>query len=208
MLVMVLRFLLVVVSAQFLGHCRLFRGLSFGVLILALQANDGVHLGVDNQGVVVMLVGFWDGRVSSRPCELLPDGDLLLLVEKMLHCRVLSTVRISKVKGHADEAMVRAVLLVIWIGWGIMGLMRLLILVVGEFRGGSLMLGGIFLEFAPGGVLLFFPCIVSLLLSLVLLLIMMVELVLLLILWSGLLVVLQRSVGLRCGIGPFLPGPA
>ena len=31
MLVMVLLFLLVVVSAQFLGLCRLFKGLSFGV---------------------------------------------------------------------------------------------------------------------------------------------------------------------------------
>ena len=54
-------------------------------VILALQANDGVHLGV-----------------------LLQDGDLLLLIERMLHFRGLSTVRISKVKGHADEAMVRA----------------------------------------------------------------------------------------------------
>ena len=30
-----------------------------------------------------------------------------LLIERMLHLRCLSTVRISKVKGHADEAMVR-----------------------------------------------------------------------------------------------------
>ena len=49
-----------------------------------------------------------DGRVPSRPCELLPDGDLLLLIERMLHIRGLNTVRISKVKGHADEALVCA----------------------------------------------------------------------------------------------------
>ena len=61
-------------------------------VILALQANDGVHLGVDNLGVVRHVGRILDGRVSSRPCELLPDGSL----------------RISKVKGHADEAMVRA----------------------------------------------------------------------------------------------------
>ena len=30
-----------------------------------------------------------DGRVSSRPCELLPDGDLLLVIERMLHFRGL-----------------------------------------------------------------------------------------------------------------------
>ena len=52
----------------------------------------------------VMFVGFWDGRVSSRPRELLPDGDLLLLIERMLHFRGLNAVRICKVKGHVDEA--------------------------------------------------------------------------------------------------------
>ena len=51
---------------------------------------------------------FLDGRVSSRPRELLPDGDLLLLIERMLHFLGFNTVRISKVKGHADEALVRA----------------------------------------------------------------------------------------------------
>ena len=33
---------------------------------------------------------------SSRPCEFLPDGDLLSLIERMLHIRGLDTVRISK----------------------------------------------------------------------------------------------------------------
>ena len=44
-------------------------------VILALQASDGVHLGVDNLGVVRHVGRILDGRVSSRPCELLPDGD-------------------------------------------------------------------------------------------------------------------------------------
>ena len=77
-------------------------------VVLALQASDGVHLGLDNLGVVRHVGGILDGRVSSRPCELLPDGDLLLLIERMMHIRGLNTVRISKVKGHADEALVRA----------------------------------------------------------------------------------------------------
>ena len=38
--------------------------------------------------------------------ELLKDGDLLLLIDRMLRLRGPDTVRISKVKGHADEAMV------------------------------------------------------------------------------------------------------
>ena len=40
--------------------------------------------------------------------ELVNDGDLLLLIERILHLRGLDTVRISKVKGHADEGMVLA----------------------------------------------------------------------------------------------------
>ena len=77
-------------------------------VILARQANDGVHLGVDNLGVVRHVGRIWDGRVSSRTRELLPDGDLLLLIERMLYFRGIDSVRISKGKGHADEAMVRA----------------------------------------------------------------------------------------------------
>ena len=47
-----------------------------------------------------------DGRHGSVPFELAKDGDLLLLIEKMLHLRGLDTVRITKVKEHADEGMV------------------------------------------------------------------------------------------------------
>ena len=49
-------------------------------VVLALQANDGVHLGVGNLGVVRHVGRILDDRVSSRPCELLPDGDLLFLL--------------------------------------------------------------------------------------------------------------------------------
>ena len=88
-----------------------------------------------------------------------------------------------------------------------MELMSLLILVVGEFRGGLSTQGGIFLVFVLGGVLLSLFCIVSFLLFLGLWLIMMMVQVLFLILLSGLLVVLPRGGGLQCGIGLFFPGP-
>ena len=71
-----------------------------------MQANDRVHLGYDNLGVV--LGRLLDGKTASRPAELVKDGDLFLLIERMLRLRELDTVRISKVKGHADEALVRA----------------------------------------------------------------------------------------------------
>ena len=177
-------------------------------VILALQANDGVHLGVDNLGVVRHVGRILDGWASSRPCELLPDGDLLLLIERMLHLRGFNTARISKVKGHADEALVRAGAVRgsdklgndradeaadfgrRRVPWWVVDARRIFSGVCSRWRPMSLY------------------CIVSLLLFLGLWLIMMVVLVLVPILMSGRLEVLLRSDGLRCGIGLFLPGPS
>ena len=75
-------------------------------VILALQTSRAVHLGVDNLGVVRHVSRLLDGCRGPVPLELVNDGDLLLLIERMLHHLGLGTVRISKVKGHADEDMV------------------------------------------------------------------------------------------------------
>ena len=73
-------------------------------VILALQSSGAVHLGVDNLGVVRHV---WSSACHGPvPFELVNDGDLLLLLERILHLRGLDTVRISKVKGHADAGMV------------------------------------------------------------------------------------------------------
>ena len=47
-----------------------------------------------------MLVVCW------LPFQVLPDGDLLCLIHRMLVLRGLDTVRVTKVKGHASEDMV------------------------------------------------------------------------------------------------------
>ena len=91
---------------RFLGHFNLFRGLKCGVSFLAFQTSRAVHLGVDNLGVVRHVGRLLDGRQSFVPLKLVHDGDLLLLIERMLHLRGLDTVCISKVKGHADDGMV------------------------------------------------------------------------------------------------------
>ena len=185
--------------------CRfLFRELNSRV-VLALHADDGVHLGVDNLGVVRCVGRFLDGRTTSRPAELVKDGDLLLLIERMLCLRGLDTVRISKVMGHADDDLVRAGVFVIWIGGVIMGPMRLLILAVGGCLGGLLMLSVIILGCVFFGALLSWACIGFLLPLPGLLSTMMVLLVLLWILWYGLSEVPLRGVGLD---RTFLPGPA
>ena len=61
---------------------------------------------MDNLGVVRHVGRLLDGRLGSIPFELLKDGDLLLLIDRMLRLRGPDTLRISKVKGHADEDMV------------------------------------------------------------------------------------------------------
>ena len=75
-------------------------------VILALQSSGAVQFGVDNLGVVRHVGRLLSGRRGSIPFELVKDGDLVLLSNRMLRLRGPDTVRISKVKGHADEAMV------------------------------------------------------------------------------------------------------
>ena len=73
---------------------------------LALQASCGVHLGVDNLNVVRHVGRLLDDNLGAQPFEILKDGDLLCLIYRMLSLRGFDTVKISKVKGHADEGMV------------------------------------------------------------------------------------------------------
>ena len=73
--------------------------------ILALQSSGAVHLGVDNLGVVRHVGRLLDGHCGSVPFELVDDGDLHLLIERMLRLRGLDTVWITKVNGHADEGI-------------------------------------------------------------------------------------------------------
>ena len=62
-------------------------------VILALQCSSAIHLGVDILNVVRHVFRILDGRVACRP-------------EKMILQRGFRSVRISKVKGHADDDMV------------------------------------------------------------------------------------------------------
>ena len=49
-----------------------------------------------------------DGSSGIRPLELVDDGDLIILIRKLLSVRGEGAVCISKVKGHADESLVRS----------------------------------------------------------------------------------------------------
>ena len=99
-------FHLVVVFSSVPGPLQSVQRAEMWSVILALQSSGAVHLRVDNLGVVRHVGRLLGGHHGSIPFELVKDGYLLLLIERMLHLRGLDTVRISKVKGHADEGMV------------------------------------------------------------------------------------------------------
>ena len=164
-------------------------------VILALQSSDAVHVEVDNLGVVRHVGRLLDGCYRSLPFELVTDGDFLVLFRRMLDLRGRDTVRITMVKGHADQGMVLD-------GWireldslGTMLLMRQLTLV----GGGSVLLLSMLVVisqgFVVGGILLFLIFIGFSLPFLGLWSIMMVGMVLPLILWCGLLVLCPRGDG-------------
>ena len=164
-------------------------------VVLALQSSRAVHLGVDNLGVVRHVDRLLRGCRGPKPFELIDDGDLLFLLEHMLNHRGLDTVRISKVKGHADDAMIFMVRFVGRISWVMTLLMRLLILVDGGSILRLLMLVAICQVFVVAGTLLFLIFIGFSLPFHEQWLIMMVLVVLLLILWFGLLVLFVKGVG-------------
>ena len=56
---------------------------------VSVPASAIVHLGVDNLCVVRHVGRLLDGHHGSLPFELVKDGDLLLLIERMLHLRLL-----------------------------------------------------------------------------------------------------------------------
>ena len=75
-------------------------------VVLALQSADAVHIGVDNLGVVRHVGRLLDGCSFALPLELVTDGNLLFLLRRKIDLRGRDTVRVTKVKGHADEGMV------------------------------------------------------------------------------------------------------
>ena len=61
-----------------------------------MQASDAIHLGLDNLKVVRQVGRLLDGVRSSRPAELVNDGDLPMLIGRILELREKGTVRVTK----------------------------------------------------------------------------------------------------------------
>ena len=90
-----------------IGSCRGFCSVPGPLQTVQRAEFSRPLMALDNLGVVRHVGRLLGGNVGSRPAELVKDGDHILLIGRMLLLRVLDTVRITKVKGHADWGMVR-----------------------------------------------------------------------------------------------------
>ena len=79
----------------------------FWCAILAMQAYWPCHLGIDNPNVAWSIGRLFGHDSLVKPLPLVKDGDLIALVQYMIRTRGRETVRVTKVKGHADDVDVR-----------------------------------------------------------------------------------------------------
>ena len=79
----------------------------FWSAIVALQAYWPCHLGIDNLNVVRSIGRLLDADCLAKPLPLVKDGDLVALVQYMIRTRGRDTVRVTKVKGHAEDVDVQ-----------------------------------------------------------------------------------------------------
>ena len=71
--------------------------------ILAMQAYWPCHLGIDNLNVARSIGRLLDHDSWLKPLPLVKDGDLIALAQYMIRTRGRETVRVTEVKGHAED---------------------------------------------------------------------------------------------------------
>ena len=75
--------------------------------ILAMQAYWPCHFGIDDLHVARTVGQLLDRDFLVKPLPLVKDGDLIALVLYMIRTRGRETVRVTKVKGHAEDVDVQ-----------------------------------------------------------------------------------------------------
>ena len=89
------------------GPVQTVQGAEFWGLFVPCRRPRLFSWGGDNLNVVRHVGRLLDGCRSSCPAELLNDGDLIMLIDRVLEQRDRDTDRVTKVKGHADAEIVR-----------------------------------------------------------------------------------------------------
>ena len=107
-------------SGFVLGPLQTVERAEFSGVLLALQASDAIHLGVDNLYVVRQVGRLLDGVRSSCPAEVMHDGDPIMLIGRIFEQSERDTVRGMLMRNGSGSAGTRV--------GQIMRLMRLLIL--------------------------------------------------------------------------------
>ena len=90
------------IFSEILGPLQSVQRAEYWGVILALQAYSGIHIGIDTLDVLRGV----DQGVTGTPLPLGKDGDLHATINSMLCLRGVDTVNVSKVQGHATQAMV------------------------------------------------------------------------------------------------------
>ena len=75
--------------------------------IVALQAYWPCHLGIDNLNVARSIGRLLDYDCLTEPLPVVKDGDLIALARYMIRAWGRETVRVTKVKGHAENVDVQ-----------------------------------------------------------------------------------------------------
>ena len=75
--------------------------------ITAMQAYWPRHSGIDNLNVARSIGRLLDRDSLVKPLPLVKDGDLIALARYMIRTRGRETVRVTKVKGHAEDVDVQ-----------------------------------------------------------------------------------------------------
>ena len=89
------------------GVMQTVQSAEFWGAILALQAYWPCHLGTDNLNVARSIGRLLDCGSLVKPLPLVKDGDLIALVQYMIRTRGRETVRVTKVKGHAEDVDIK-----------------------------------------------------------------------------------------------------
>ena len=85
------------------GVMQTVQGAEFWCAIFAMQAYWPCHSGIDNLNVAWSLGRLLDRDSSGRPLPLVKAGDLIALAQCMIRTRGREQVRVTKVKGHAED---------------------------------------------------------------------------------------------------------
>ena len=71
---------------------------------IALQAYWPCYFGIDNLNVARSIGRLLDRGCLAKPLPLVKDGDLVAIAQYMIQARKQNTIRVTKVKGHANDA--------------------------------------------------------------------------------------------------------